>query len=140
VDVQWAGCWALFCVAVHNPDAAAEVAAYGTVHSAIRAMQHHRREPRVQEAGCWVLKELAKHIACDDVQLAAALQAVTKALEKNPTCSAVQTAVSSALRKLAVHDRKGWVKAMCLGRCGRYGVSATKQMLSSIKENNSDEE
>mmetsp|Transcript_85481 Transcript_85481/g.169620 ORF Transcript_85481/g.169620 Transcript_85481/m.169620 type:complete len:438 (+) Transcript_85481:81-1394(+) len=140
VDVQWAGCWALFCIAVHNPVAAEEVVAYGTVQSAIRAMQHHRREPRVQEAGCWVLKELAKHIARDDVQLAAAVHAVTKAMEKNPSSVPVQTAVSGALRKFAVHDQKGWVKTMCLGRCGRFGASVTKQMLSSIKEGNSDEE
>jgi len=139
-DVQWAGCWALFCVAVHNPVVAEEVAAYGTVQSAIQAMQHHCREPRVQEAGCWVLKELAKHVACNEMQLVAALQAVTKAMEKNPTCLAVQTAVNSALKKFAVHDQKGWVKTMCLGRCGRFGVSMTKEMLSSIKENNSDEE
>merc|ERR1719440_995115 len=63
INVQWACCWALFCLSVHNTETQAEVAAYGAVKVTLKTMQVHWAEPRIQEAGCWVLKELAEQIA-----------------------------------------------------------------------------
>lgn len=135
-EVQWAGCWALFCLCVHNPAMQEEVAAYGAGQAALRAMQEHRGEARVQEAGCWVIKELAEQIAGGGTKasLPAAAQAATKALERHPGSEPVQTGASSALRKLAAHDTGAWVRTLCLGRCGHLGRASTRQVLAAIQE------
>eukprot|EP00438_Fugacium_kawagutii_P004648 Skav211957 [mRNA] locus=scaffold1559:171824:174625:- [translate_table: standard] len=96
-----------FCLCVHNDEMRSEVYAYGAARSALKALEVHRMEAKVQEAGCWLLKELAEHMASckarhgdvmgtpwarnesstdgaykDRATFSAAIQAALKALEK----------------------------------------------------------
>eukprot|EP00927_Polykrikos_kofoidii_P061574 TRINITY_DN56403_c0_g1_i1.p1 TRINITY_DN56403_c0_g1~~TRINITY_DN56403_c0_g1_i1.p1 ORF type:complete len:471 (-),score=66.16 TRINITY_DN56403_c0_g1_i1:104-1516(-) len=130
-----AGCWALFCLAVHNTEMHEEVAAYGAIGSVLHAMEAHPMEARIQEAGCWFLKELAQQVAgTDRATLARSVQTVLKSMGKHPGVKSVQTAVGSALRRLAEHDASGWVRTTCLGRCRHLGGAATRRALSAIEE------
>lgn len=90
----------------------------------------------MQEAGCWLLKELAEHMAsCKDRAIfSAAIQAALKAVEKYPGNQAVEKAARTALQKLSAFDKEGWVKMACLGRCGRLGRTATMRTLEAIQE------
>lgn len=112
------------------------VAAYGAARVALKALEAHRAEHRVQEAGCWLLKELAEHMATakDRATFSAAIQAALKALEKHPGNAAVQKAARGALQSLSAFDKEGWVKMACLGRCGRLGRTATMRTLEAIQE------
>jgi len=105
-------------------------------------MEMHRAEPRVQEAGCWVLKVLAEHIVtgADHASLGACTQTLMKAMAKHTLAKNVQSAAGSALRKLASHDTKGMVKTTCIGRSGRFGLSTTHRALEAIEEGEDDEE
>merc|ERR1719359_1073331 len=134
-NVQRAGCWALFCVGVHNSDVQKDIVLKGGVEAAMKAMDLHRIEARVQESACWVLKDLSEHAMCAKlVNFSGIIQSVLRAMEKHPKASKVQTAANSALHSLAMHDKEGWVKASILGRCGRMGRSATMRALSAIQE------
>jgi hypothetical protein len=134
-SVQWAGCWAIFCLGVHNPDVQREVVTHGGVEAAMKAMDSHRAEAKVQESACWVLKDLAKHaMVLNSMALSGVIQSVLRAMEKHPKVNKVQTAANSALRQLAMHDTEGWVKSSILGRCGRMGWSTTQRALSAIQE------
>jgi len=102
----------------------------------VRANLQVECEERVQEAGCWLLKELAEHMATakDRATFSAAIQAALKALEKHPGNAAVQKAARGALQSLSAFDKEGWVKMACLGRCGRLGRTATMRTLEAIQE------
>merc|ERR1711920_306982 len=112
------------------------VAAHGSVKAILKAMDNHRAEPKVQEAACWALKELAGQVAAnqDRIALTACVQALLKALEKHPNSATVEPAASNALRIFAKKDTHGLVKMVCLGRCGRLGRSGAMHALSVIKE------
>jgi len=136
VKVQWASCWTLFCLCVHNEEMQTDVAAHGAVRAVLKAMEQHQANAGVQEAGSWVLKELAGCTAksSDTATFSASIQAVLKVLDKFPTAKAVQTAAKGALRQLAIHDNNGWVRRICVGRSGRLGRSTTMHALATINE------
>jgi hypothetical protein len=112
------------------------VAAHGAVRAVLKAMEQHQADATVQEAGCWVLKELAGCTAnsCDTATFSASIQAVLKVLDKFPTAKAVQTAAKGALRQLATHDTNGWVRSICVGRSGRLCRSTAMHALATINE------
>merc|ERR1719424_2791850 len=102
--VQWACCWALFCMCVHNKEMQAEVYAYDALQATLRSMELHREDARVQEAGCWLVKELGGHMVRSKTLLSSSIQGLLKAMEKHPAEAKVQSASGSALRTLANHD------------------------------------
>merc|ERR1712217_299162 len=57
--VQWAGCWALFCLSVRNSSVQALIRSRQGLQLVLQAMIAHRSVAKVQEAGCWSLKELS---------------------------------------------------------------------------------
>lgn len=99
-------------------------------------MAEHRQDARLQEAACWVLKELARYLATAATRTTfiGAQQAIMKALEGHAASAPAQTAAEGALRVLAAHDESGWVKTATLGRVGRFGRAATNHALAAIQE------
>merc|ERR1712125_42283 len=106
---------------------------YGGFDAAQKAMERHSDDPRVQEAGCWVLRELTERVVAGHAKtsFAAGLHVVLKALSRHQLEPKVQAAASSALRKMAAHDCDGSVRTTCLGRCGRLGQSSAMRALSA---------
>merc|ERR1712217_982493 len=99
-------------------------------------MEEHRPESKVQEAACWVLKELAEPVTAnqDRIALTACVQALLKALEKHSNSTTIKTVAGNALKVFSAKDTQGLVKMVCLGRCGRLGRSGMMHALSVIKE------
>jgi len=121
---------------VHNEEMQAHVATHGAVRAALKAMEQHQTDGHVQEAGCWVLKELARVISMstDTATLSASVQVLLKVLGSFQTSKAVQVAANSALRQLSTFDTGGCVRRVCVGRSGRLGQSTTMRILTTIDE------
>merc|ERR1712137_835948 len=84
-QVQWAGCWALCCLTMQNSPSQAEAVANGGVQLVLRSMDLHIGEPKVQEAACWALNRLVGVSSVPTVVLAECLQAVSKAMQAQPS-------------------------------------------------------
>jgi len=108
--VQWAGCWAVFCLTVRNSYVQAEFRRQGAIEAVMRSMRQHRSIPKLQEAGCWALSELS---AIGDVKmdLAVRKQAISRTMSDHPQNEAVLKAGRAALTRFGTHDRKPEVAA-----------------------------
>merc|ERR1712039_522016 len=108
--VQWAGCWAIFCLSVRNNDVQAEFRRHGAVDLVMRSMRQHRSIPKLQEAGCWALSELS---AVSDVKmdLVVRAQEVSRAIEDHRLNEQVAKAGRAALARFGSYDRKPTIAA-----------------------------
>jgi hypothetical protein len=98
-------------------------------------MDTHRDEARVQQSGCWVLKDLAEHVANRPSHVHRKMsEAVLRAMRKHSNAKDVKIAAESALRQLGKFDTQGMAKVLVLGRCGRMGLSTTRRALEAVRE------
>ncbi|CAE7480865.1 unnamed protein product [Symbiodinium sp. CCMP2456] len=88
--LQCACCWALFCLSVRKPTLQQELARQGALRATLAAMKSQSSVAKVQEAGCWVLRELASTV-----------QALSVAIHEHDVPE-VQKAGSAARQRLAV--------------------------------------
>ncbi|CAJ1442183.1 unnamed protein product [Effrenium voratum] len=96
--VQCACCWALFCLCVQKCHLQQDLARQGAVHATLSAMT--MPDPKVQEAGCWVLRELATTITSNVQLWLEMVQAVSNAMRDYDE-PAVQKAGLTARQRLA---------------------------------------
>eukprot|EP00439_Symbiodinium_sp_Y106_P029117 s5387_g3.t1 len=88
--LQCACCWALFCLSVRKPTLQQELARQGALRATLAAMKSQSAVAKVQEAGCWVLRELASTV-----------QSLSVAIHEHDVPE-VQKAGSAARQRLAV--------------------------------------
>jgi len=115
--VQWAGCWALFCLAIGNLRTADIISKGGGTDAVAQAMTLHKMEAKVQEAGCWALCELARHETRGEIATwTEHVRLVSRAMRTHTTKD-VRDAGSAALRKLCTRACKEPARSPQPKRC-----------------------
>ncbi|CAK9076616.1 unnamed protein product [Durusdinium trenchii] len=101
--VQCACCWALFCLCAQKCPLQQEMARQGALPAVLRAMR--LANPKVQEAGCWVLRELATTLTSNVQLWLDVVQAVSTAM-RDHAGQEVQKAGLAARQRLALRGFK----------------------------------